>query len=69
MDSKKQSFTLDYIYPPSPTTEQAQPAQLQANLNVKTLVYCVSNLVVLRKLPDLYECEVFSEHKFATTCA
>lgn len=64
MDQKKVN-AIDHIFPPLASTERGRPSRLAVS---KThLVYCVSNVVVVRSLADLTSCSIFDQHKFETT--
>ena len=42
---------------------------VDAHSGAKKLVYCVSNIVVVRDTEDLTRCTVFDQHKSETTAA
>ena len=60
-------WCLEYIYPPQPVSERGLATQIDSHSGVKKLVYCVSNIVVVRSTEDLTQCTIFDQHKFETT--
>jgi len=66
---KQEANSGTYIFPPSPTTVRGETIVLDVNSTLDKIVYCTSNVVVLRDTADLRICETFNEHIAETTCA
>jgi hypothetical protein len=52
-------------YPSTAATERGRPSKIDSSS--KYLVYCISNIVVVRQLDDLSKYSIFDSHKFDTT--
>lgn len=66
---KEVKFTLDYIYPPNPQTNRGYNTHISCHPIKNKIVYAASNSIIIRDADDLSKIDVFSEHKFETSCA
>lgn len=64
---QKSIFNIEHIYPSGPQTERGQGTSTHIVKN--KMVYCSSNLVIIRNLDDFENCEMYKGHREQVTCA
>ncbi|KRX08534.1 WD40-repeat-containing domain [Pseudocohnilembus persalinus] len=66
---QKQNFEIIQMMAPGPKTVRGQTANIHVCKKNKKLVYCSSNIVIIRNLENFQEFQYYQGHRFPVTCA